>query len=179
MTEVNCFDWYDSLEKENLILSFKGDFNHELVRAILILTESKNLENGPLQSKIFGVIVECLQNIYKHGADKPANSGLTPGIFLLGKKGEDYFIHVGNMVYNTEIDSLKENIDALNKLDEAELRDMQQNILRTTSLSEEGNAGIGLIYTKRKSKGDLKYRFKEVDDRISLFALNVNIPIND
>ena len=161
MTGINCFEWYDTLDREDLILSFQGDFSHELVRAILILTESKNLENGPLQSKVFGVIVECLQNIYKHGADKPADSGLTPGIFLIGKKGDDYFLHVGNMVLNTEVDSLKNKIDGLNKLDESELRKMQQTILRTTSLSEEGNAGIGLIYTKRKCKGDLHYQFKK------------------
>lgn len=178
MTDINCFEWHETLGREDLILSFQGDFNHELVRAILILTESKNIENGPLQSKVFGVIVECLQNIYKHGADKPEGSGLTPGIFLIGKRENEYFIHVGNMVLNSEVDTLKKKIDHLNLQDEKALRAMQQTILKTTSLSEEGNAGIGMIYTKRKSKEDLKYQFHKMDDRISFFALNVVIPIN-
>lgn len=179
MIDINCFEWYDTLEKEDLILSFKGEFNHELVRAILILTESNNEENGPLQSKVFGVIVECLQNIYKHGADEPKDSGLKPGIFLIGKKDYNYFIHVGNMVLNNEVEGLTSKINKLNKLSEAELRSMQQEILKTTALSEEGNAGIGLIYTKRKSKGDLLYKFKPIDDRISFFALTITIPVNE
>ena len=179
MTEINCFEWYETLDNEDLILSFQGDFSHELVRAILILTESKNIEKGPLQSKVFGVVVECLQNIYKHGADQPENSGLTPGIFLIGKKGDDYFIHIGNMVKNSEVETLKQKIDTLNSMDEPALRQMQQDILKTTALSAEGNAGIGMIYTKRKSKGDLIYRFNPIDDRLTFFALNLVIPIND
>ena len=173
MTDLNCFEWYETLEKENLLLSFKGDFSHELVRAILILTENNSSgASGTLQSKVFGIIVECLQNIYKHGADMPANSGLIPGIFLIGIKNDNYYIQVGNMVLNSEIDGLKQKIDKLNNMNEQELRGLQQEILKTTSLSEEGNAGIGLIYTKRKAVGDLEYTFKPIDDRVSFFGLN-------
>ena len=179
MTHLNCFEWYDELDKEDLILSFKGDFSHELTRAILILTETNRETKGKLNSKVFGVIVECLQNIYKHGADNPENSNLRPGIFLIGKRANEFFIHVGNMILNTNVKELKGKIDHLNQLNEDELRAFQQKVVKTTSLSEEGNAGIGLIYTKRKAKGNLEYKFKELDSRISFFALSVCIPFNE
>lgn len=176
MKNVNCYEWYQTLDEEDLILSFQGDFSHELVKAILILTENGDHNTGRISSRVFGVIVECLQNIYKHGAEKPEGSKLRPGIILIGKTGTHYFIHSGNMVLNSEKDNLSSRLDELNTMDEEALRKNQQEILRTTTLTEEGNAGIGLIYMKRKCEGKINYQFKPYNDRISFFSLYVKIP---
>jgi hypothetical protein len=179
MENFSCYNWYKTLEKENLLLSFKGEFNHDLIKALLILTEMKTegIGDGKVQSKVFGVIVECLQNIYKHGAPHNETNALNPGIMLLGKTNDDYLLHVGNMVLNENVEKLKNKIDELNHMSEQELRDKQQHILKTTSLSSEGNAGIGLIYIKRKIKGNMMYKFKPINDKVSFYALSLTVSV--
>ncbi|MBL4653002.1 MAG: SiaB family protein kinase [Flavobacteriales bacterium] len=170
-----CFEWYSELEKENLVLSFKGEFNHDLVKAILILTQQHKVDSaGP--SRIFGVIVECLQNICKHGAVASENN-LRSGIILMGKRNGEYIIGVGNFVKNDKVDALKVRYDQVNQINEEGLRKLQHEILIKSSLSEEGNAGIGIIYMARKTEGEMKYRFQQVNDDLSFFSLHLRVKI--
>lgn len=169
-----CYDWYRELEKENLILSFKGEFNHDLVKAILILTQQQKGDSaGP--SRIFGVVVECLQNICKHGAPISKDNRLRSGIILIGRKDDEYIIGVGNYVYNDDVESLKHRYDSVNDKDEEGLRQMQHDILINSSLTEEGNAGIGIIYMARKTEGKMLYRFEDAGDNQSFFSLQLRV----
>lgn len=171
-----CFEWYSELEKENLVLSFKGEFNHDLVKAILILTQQHKVDSaGP--SRIFGVIVECLQNICKHGAAISSKNKLRSGIILMGKRSGEYIVGVGNFIKNEKIDGLKDRYDKVNQMDEEGLRKMQHEILINSSLSEEGNAGIGIIYMARKTEGEIKYRFQPVDDNLSFLSLHLRVKV--
>jgi hypothetical protein len=171
-----CFDWYSELEKENLVLSFKGEFNHDLVKAILILTQQHRLDSkGP--SRVFGVIVECLQNICKHGSPISKDNDLRSGIILMGKNKGEYIVGVGNFIANDKVDGLRNKYDKVNKMDEEGLRSLQQEILVNSSLTEEGNAGIGIIYMARKTEGEMKYNFRQVDDKFSFFSLQTRVKI--
>ncbi len=127
-----CFDWYSELEKENLVLSFKGEFNHDLVKAILVLTQ-QHKEDGAGPNRIFGVIVECLQNICKHGAPVSEDNDLRSGIILLGKQKGEYLVGVGNFIYTKDVNSMKQRFDTVNDMDEEGLRKMQHDILINTS----------------------------------------------
>ena len=169
-----CFDWYSKLEKENLVLSFKGEFNHELVKAILVLTEQYKIDKaGP--SRIFGVTVECLQNICKHGALVENEKKMRSGIVLIGKQNNEFLIGAGNFVYNDKVEVLKSRYDMVNEMDEDGLRQLQHGILVNSSLSEDGNAGIGIIYMARKTEGKMKYCFQKIDKKVTFFSLQLAV----
>lgn len=173
-----CFGWYSKLEESNLVLSFKGDFNHELVKAILILTHQEQAgspQKRPATSRIFGIIVECLQNICKHGASLKEGSSLKPGIILIGRKEGEYRIGVGNIIRNEEISKLSNEIDTLNSMDEEGLRNRQTEILKHSSLTDDGNAGIGLIYMSRKTEGKMLYDFKSINAEYSFFSMELKV----
>ncbi|MBL4625419.1 MAG: SiaB family protein kinase [Flavobacteriales bacterium] len=171
-----CFEWYSELEKENLVLSFKGEFNHDLVKAILVLTQQHRVDSeGP--SRIFGVIVECLQNICKHGAPISTENNLRSGIILMGKQKGEYIVGVGNFVANGKVSSLKAKYNKVNEMDEEGLRQMQHEILVNSSLTDEGNAGIGIIYMARKTEGEMKYRLQQIDDKLSFFSLQLRVKV--
>lgn len=169
-----CFEWYSKLERDNLVLSFKGEFNHELVKAILALTEQYNSYKG-LPNRVFGVILECLQNVCKHGARVETEKKIRSGIVLMGKQNKEFLIGVGNFVKNDQVDKLKSRYDKVNSLDEEGLRQMQHEILVNSSLTEDGNAGIGIIYMARKTEGKMKYRFQELDENVSFFSLQLSV----
>src|SRR5690606_19820780 len=70
MIMVNrIFDLYDELEKQRIMLSFKGDLSPDLISAILNLVEQKLVVTEPehrIRKRVFNVVMECLQNLYHH-----------------------------------------------------------------------------------------------------------------
>lgn len=57
------------MERENILLSFKGEVTSELLTSVLSIMESKMdyMEESPkTKKKVFNVLVECLQNLYHH-----------------------------------------------------------------------------------------------------------------
>ena len=66
---LDIYDFYDKMERNHILLSFKGDITSELLTSILQIMESKleNLQEEPkVKKKVYNVLVECLQNLYHH-----------------------------------------------------------------------------------------------------------------
>ena len=62
-------DFYNQMEKANVMLSFKGEVTSDLLTSILQIMESKmeTLEEPPrIKKKVYNILVECLQNLYHH-----------------------------------------------------------------------------------------------------------------
>ena len=170
-------NWMQFLEEENLVLSFKGEFNRDLINAILLLSSGKNQlndNNTVLKNRIFSIIVECTQNICKHGADDTIHSEIKPGIILIGKDGKTPVISTGNLIYNSEVDLLIQKIENLKKLNKEEMKAHAQNVMLTGTLSAKSGAGLGLITILRKSE-KLEYEIKKISEELSFFSLQVHV----
>ncbi|HEY0030723.1 MAG TPA: SiaB family protein kinase [Bacteroidia bacterium] len=170
-------DWSRFLEEEDLILSFKGEFTQELINAILLLSDSKeqlNERSNVIKNRIFAVIVECLQNICKHGADDLKRSEIRPGIILIGKQGHTALISTGNLLLNSEVDALKQKIDHLKSLQPDDVKKLAKEILLTGTLSSKSGAGLGLITIIRKSQ-KVEYSITKIDEELSFFAIEVSV----
>ena len=58
-----AFKIYDKMDKNNILLSFKGDITSELLTSILQIMENKmeNMQEEPkTKKKVYNVLVECL-----------------------------------------------------------------------------------------------------------------------
>ena len=67
--KFNIFDYYSDMEKNNILLSFKGTITDDLISAIIELIENKlelKNESSRIKKKVFNILVECLQNLYHH-----------------------------------------------------------------------------------------------------------------
>jgi hypothetical protein len=170
------YNWLKECEKEHIILCFQGDFNQDLVNAILLLAErGPEVQNSStvVRARVFSVLVECMQNIRKYGS--PASSSdLKPGIVIVCMDGDGYLLKTGNFIENKDIANLKERLDTVIKLSKDELKDLHKKVLGETKLSEKSGAGLGLISIGRKSDG-MGYVFKQIDDKTSFYALDVHI----
>ena len=170
--------WFKLLEESNLILSFKGEFDRDLINAILIIASGKvHLKENEemVKSRVFSVLVELLQNIRKHGAD--ANGQIKPGIVLIGKKDNSVIISTGNLLLNSEVEYLTQTINKLKGLSISEIRKLAVNILTTTGLSSKSGGGLGLIKIARISEG-MNFEIKKIDDKFSFFAFEVIVSYN-
>lgn len=170
------YNWLQECEKENIILCFQGDFNQDLVNAILVLAErgpEVQSSSTVVRARVFSVLVECMQNIRKYGA--PASiSDLKPGIVIVCFDKNGYLLKTGNFIENNEIPELKQRLDDVIKMNKDELKDLHKKVLGETKLSDKSGAGLGLISIGRKSDG-MGYVFKPIDDKVSFYALDVYI----
>jgi hypothetical protein len=66
---------------------------------------------------------------------------------------------------------LKDNIDKLNSLEKEELNNLYINKLREGTLTEEGDAGLGLIDIAKESNDKIRYNFSFVNDETSFVTI--------
>ena len=177
---LDIYDFYDKMERNNIMLSFKGDITSELLTSILQIMESKldNLQEEPkIKKKVYNVLVECLQNLYHHMDEiAPDQSDkIRSAIFMIGKVDRQYNIVTGNYIKNENIEELKKLLDGINGLNKDELRDYYKAVLNNGEMSMKGGGGLGMIDIARKTGEKLNYDFSPVDNTYSFFSLNVKI----
>ncbi|MFL5765737.1 MAG: SiaB family protein kinase [Bacteroidia bacterium] len=172
-----AYEWTQVCEENNILVTFKGDFNQDLVNAILLITEQ---ESGAAESstvartRVFSIMVECMQNIRKYSAGNAGSDDLTPGIILVSMKDGVYRVLTGNPVANANVPSLKEKLEQVRSLNKDELKQLHKSVLSTTSLSEKSGAGLGLISIARKADR-LDYNFRKLDENISFYSLEISL----
>ncbi len=184
MAKLDLYNIYLNMEKEDIILSFKGDITKELLSSVYQIVEAR-IENGnedpKKKKKFFHVLVECLQNMYNHmetmqelDNSSPENNG--SGIFMIGK-GEDggYRIITGNFILNENAGILKQRIDQINAMNPQELKAYYLEKLGSTELSDKGGAGLGIIDIARKSGNKIEYDFQYPSSKYSFFTLSATI----
>lgn len=170
----NCtVGFYEKMERNNILLSFKGDITSELVTSILQIMEAKldsMNEEKNLKKKVFYVLVECLQNLHHHSEEEGSNSAM----FAICKKENKYVIITGNVITKENVAGLDARLKELNTLTPKQLKDRQMSVLENGTLSKKGGGGLGMIEIARKT-GKLIYEFMPIDDKQSFFSMTVTL----
>lgn len=177
---VDAFSIYDKMEKNNILLSFKGDITSELLTSILQIMENKmdNMQEEPkMKKKVYNVLVECLQNLYHHMDDVADAAGDVnrSAIFMIGKVNNAYTITTGNYILSENVSGLKNRLDEVNALTKEELKEYYKKVLNNGEMSLKGGGGLGMIDIARKTGEKLEYNFLEIDNKVSFFTLNIKI----
>ena len=130
-----------------------------------------------IQKKLYGIFVECIENIYKNtgnGRDNPNINKKLPYI-RLGKQDDIFCISSGNIIANKRINNLKHRIDAINHLDREGLKSAYAEILDQETLSAEEGAGLGLITIAMRSGNKIKYNFTSLDEQHSYYEMKIHV----
>ncbi len=177
---VDAFNIYDKMEKNNILLSFKGDITSELLTSILQIMENKmdNMQEEPkMKKKVYNVLVECLQNLYHHMDDVADAAGDVnrSAIFMIGKLNNAYTITTGNYILSENVNGLRGRLDEVNALSKEELKEYYKKVLNNGEMSLKGGGGLGMIDIARKTGEKLEYNFLEIDNKVSFFTLNIKI----
>jgi hypothetical protein len=173
------YDLHRTMMSQNLILVYQGDFTQESTKSILAMAE-RNLdssgEESSIKRKVFNVMVEALQNIVKH-SDELVDGQIRShaAIFLIGKEKNRYCIMSGNPIRKENVDKLKTALEHINGLDKDGLKELYKEIIKNTTISEKGGAGLGFVDMARKSGEKIEYSFPELNGEYSFFCLKVNV----
>ncbi len=184
MAKINLYNTYLNMEKDDVILSFKGDITKDLLSSIYQIIETRmeiENEDQKRKKKFYHVLVECLQNMYHHMEGMQSSRGLLgeqPGsaIFMISR-GEDssYNILTGNFIHTENASGLQERIDKINAMNPVELKAYYLEKLGSTELSDKGGAGLGIIDIARKSGNKIEYNFDTLPDNHTFFTLLAKI----
>lgn len=175
------YDFYKTMKAHEITLVYEGEITHQITKAFTSLAESNMKEEeeaGPVQKKVFHVMVECLQNISRHAEDYNRIQDYTfagRGIFLVSKGENEYNITTGNIVENEKIDELKNLLERINQLDKEGLKALYKEQMKQGDLSNKGGAGLGFIDIKRKTGQELIYHFLPITETTSFFLLTSSV----
>lgn len=183
--EAEFFDVHftDSIKTINsngeLLLAYDGVLNTETISKLESEIEQKIMElNVPKAAlkKIFFISVESLQNMLIHGHRD--NNGFQHNYFLIYKKASQIAICTANLISNTAIEKVSEDLKTINSFnDPAELKSYYINHLEKNELSEKGGAGLGFITIAMKSGNKLNFSFDKISETHSLFRLDATVNI--
>jgi hypothetical protein len=173
------------MEKDDIILSFKGDITNDLLTSVYQIMETRldsEQEEPRIKRKFYHILVECLQNLYHHmeSMQKEEHEELAASdrtaIFMIGRDEKNgYRIFTGNFILNLNSEELKVKMDKINGMSAEELRAYYIDTLSTTELSDKGGAGLGMIDIARKSGHKMEYHFHKISEKFSFFSLCVTV----
>jgi hypothetical protein len=174
------YDLHRTMMSQKLILVYQGDFTQETTKSILAMAE-RNIdssgEDSSIKRKVFNVMVESLQNIVKHSDELvDGETRSHAAIFLIGRESNRYTIMSGNPIRKANIPKLKQTLEKINGLDKDGLKELYKEIIKNTTISEKGGAGLGFVDMARKSGHKLEFEFPDMSAEYCFFSLKVNVP---
>ncbi len=174
------YDFYRNMKDSKINFAYEGEISHEITKAFSSLAESHiaiENESSTIQKKVFHVMVESLQNISKHSAERKDTSSIVDGqgIFLISKSNNEYNITTGNVVNNEEIPRLQETLNGINTANKKSLNERYKERIKKGKLSEKGGAGLGFIDIVRKTNEKLIYSFVNINENKSYFIVTSTI----
>ncbi len=176
----NIHDFYNKMEKGNIMLSFKGEVTSDLLTSILQIMESKmeTLEEPPkIKKKVYNILVECLQNLYHHLDDDDFKTRVNEksALFMIRKLDGEYSIMTGNFIASENVEMMQGRLDRINDMDKDQLKVYYKEVLNNGEMSAKGGGGLGMIDIARKSGKKLEYNFDRIDEEYSFFSLNIKV----
>jgi hypothetical protein len=165
------------MNENGLILMYSDNITSGTLESLVTISEdklSRHTSETKTKRKVFQVMVECLQNISRHGMKDEA-TGLS-SIFIIGKdESKRFFILSGNTIAKKDMADFKKKLDHVNSLSPEQLHESYLEIINDGKMSDKGGAGLGLIEMARKSKNKMEYHFRPLDDNSVFFTFKINI----
>ncbi len=169
---------------KKVILSYNGHFKFETIQFLIYKAKKEMDAMGtdiPIKKKVVNIMVECLENIHKHGNSLPEGE-FEPEIlkkytsqFIFEIQGEDYFIRTGNIILNSTIENIKRKVDQVNQLDREGLKKLYEQVITKTTISKKGGAGLGIIDMALKSNNKIEYNFEKINKQLSYYEIKLKI----
>lgn len=177
MTTKTIFNFYKLLENDNISFSYRGSFsNNILTQATELFKENLEEEHAKLKNKLSFLMIESFQNISRYSEKENAiELDDTSEFFLTRNVGDTFYIISANLIENDKIEMVREKLNRVNTLDKAELNKLYREVLTNKQISEKGGAGLGFIEMVRKTKGKLPFDFVKVDDKQSMFYMQIEL----
>ena len=165
---------YKTEKNRSIVISHCGTFSQDLINSLVVRNEELMKSSGDKKAivkRAFSILIEGLQNIRIHGRSDDQGNQLS--FLIVAKEADCYCLNFGNLVDYSIIQSIENQIHHLNVMSAEEVKELYTSVLTESGFSEKGGAGLGFITMKMKSNTKLNYSILPLDDRLSLFSLEI------
>ncbi len=166
------------MSKEGIIIEYRGTISFEIIESLLdklkTLQEFRKLKKG-IQKRLYGIFVECIDNIRKYEANNPEFTGNRKPYICLRKLEDEYMIRTGNLIENDKIKALQSRLEKINKQDQKALKASYAETIDQETIPVKEGAGLGLITIALQSQNRIEYSFESMDHQCSYFEMRVLI----
>lgn len=174
----NLFEYYKELENDRLSFIFNGDVSDDITDGIIRITEF-NVNNfdalSKLSRRISFIMVECFQNVVRHGKQADEQKEKSSGLFAARLMGDANYVSSINMIDIDEVEKLREKLNQLNTIEKDKLKALYLEVLNNEELSSKGGAGLGLIQLARKAGQPISFDFEGLDEKLANFYLSLKL----
>ena len=168
-----------SIDAENTVLSYRGEFDGETIGDLVRLVERKMLlvkESVKTTKTLVNVLIEGLQNVCHYFQEGIADTNTFKESFLIITNSDNnYQLFIGNYVTKIRAQALKKRVDNVAQMSADDLRSVYITILEMPKIYTGGGAGLGFIDMTRRANGNIKYHFEAENQDKILFILEATI----
>ncbi len=173
------------LQKQGIIFAYSGYLTEAVLSGVGEAIKNKlvidDADTKTLRS-VFAVFVEQMQNMIRYSAEKIPNSAAKPpviemryGVLTIGREGDDYVVHAGNLVERSEVARLQERLDQIRNMNKEELRALHKERLRLGPEEGSKGASLGFMEIARRASKPIEFDFADVDDKHAFFTLKASV----
>ncbi len=167
------------MANDNYLIAIRDNFENILIKSVLKITSNKidkeEIEEH-IKKRIFGVIVECLQNICKTDNEVQVEKN---SILLLKKSSNGYNIIAGSSIDLKRKERLKTLMEALSAKTNIELKDEWRSSIKDRSQFDDAKReNLALLDLYLRSNGNIKYYFDDHSENNCFFMVQVEITNN-
>ena len=158
-----CIDSFDKKKISNTIEHLKW----KLI--------AQNLERTSCK-RVFGCIVESLENAFRHSADQ--NECLENDVNLiinLLKYGDNFKLIVGNFLTKDQCVTLTNRFNNIIKLEKFELQEHCIEIMKHGCIDNKGGGGLGILDIAIRSEGNIITKYFPSENDLNFFVLEATI----
>ncbi len=185
----SALELHKKMLPNSISLSFKGNVSVELVDSLLMIISDRleSIEsNLNIRKKVYGVMLECLQNLTSHieknevetNEEIVINYDSGSVLFMIDTNVDCYEVITANYVANEKVEQLVKSLEEINSLDNDQLKQLYNKTLKNKTFSDKGGAGLGFIDIARRSNQKLNYSFTPIDKENTFFSLQISINKN-
>jgi hypothetical protein len=185
MLARELFDIRSILRKQGIIFAYSGPVTETVLSGVGEAIKQKlvidDADTKTLRS-VFAVFVEQMQNMIHYSAEKMPNriaespvTEMRYGILTVGREGDDYVIHAGNLVERSDVERLQLRLSKIRSMTKEELRALRKERLRGDPEEGSKGAGIGFMEIARRASKPIEFDFTDVDDEHAFFALKTTV----
>ncbi|MGH6804242.1 MAG: SiaB family protein kinase [Methyloceanibacter sp.] len=179
------FDIRTVLRNQGIMFTYSGPVTEtvlsgvgEAIKQKLVLDDA---DTKTLRS-VFAVFVEQMQNMIYYSAEKVPSSatksslsGMRYGILTIGREGDDYVIHAGNLIAHSDVGQLRERLSKIRSMNKEELRAVRKERLRGAPEEGSKGAGLGLMEIARRASKPIEFDFTDVDYENAFFSIKASV----
>jgi hypothetical protein len=160
---------------QNIILEYNGKLDYDIINELLEDLNCRLDETDLstlIKKRIYSTAVETLENIMRH-APKNKTIKKMPSFSIL-KLNDGIIVESCNVVTKKQEVVLKDRIDFINN-NNKNLKKIFAEKLKSSNISVEGGAGLGVFIIGKNAKEKISYSFKELSTEESYFCLKIKI----